>query len=119
MLLASLALCAIPLGLAAKKKPPESPVNLNTATSEELQLVPGIGLVIAEKILQMRKSYGAFKSVDDLRAVRGIGPKRLEKMRKYLTVGKTPSATKPATAPRPATSPRPSAAPVDPQGLLL
>jgi len=42
----------------------------------------------AEKILQMRKSYGAFKSVDDLLAIRGLGPKRLEKMRKYLTVGK-------------------------------
>jgi comEA protein len=93
MLLASLALCAISLGLAAKKKPPETPINLNTATSEELQLVPGIGPVTAEKILQMRKSYGAFKSVDDLRAVRGIGPKRLEKMRKYLTVGR-PAAPK-------------------------
>jgi Helix-hairpin-helix motif len=40
----------------------------------------------AEKILQARKSYGRFKNVDDLQAVRGIGPKRLEKMRKYLTV---------------------------------
>ena len=38
--------------------------------------------------MQMRKSYGAFKSVDDLLAIRGLGPKRLEKMRKYLTVGK-------------------------------
>jgi Helix-hairpin-helix motif len=36
----------------------------------------------------MRKSYGAFRSVDDLLAIRGLGPKRLEKMRKYLTVGK-------------------------------
>jgi Helix-hairpin-helix motif len=36
----------------------------------------------------MHKSYGPFKSVDDLLALRGIGPKRLEKMRKYLTVGK-------------------------------
>jgi competence ComEA-like helix-hairpin-helix protein len=73
--------------LPAKKKPPSVPVNLNTATSEELQQVPGIGPVNAEKILQMRKAYGAFKSVDDLLAIKGIGPKRLEKMRKYLTVG--------------------------------
>lgn len=72
----------------AKKKPPPKPVNINTATSEELQQVPGIGPATAEKILQMRKSYGAFKSVDDLLAIRGLGPKRLEKMRKYLTVGK-------------------------------
>jgi len=83
------ALCATPWGLAAKKKPPAAPINLNTATSEELQLVPGIGPATADKILQMRKSYGAFKSVDDLLAIRGIGAKRLEKMRKYLTTGKS------------------------------
>jgi competence ComEA-like helix-hairpin-helix protein len=72
----------------AKKKPPLKPVNINTATSEELQQVPGIGPVTADKILQMRKSYGAFKSVDDLLAIRGLGQKRLDKMRKYLTVAK-------------------------------
>ena len=77
-----------PALLAGKKKPPAQPVNINTANSEQLQLVPGIGPATADKILQMRKSYGAFKSVDDLLAIRGLGPKRLEKMRKYLTVGK-------------------------------
>ena len=73
----------------AKKKPPLHPINLNTASSTELQEVPGIGPVTADKILKMRKSYGPFKSVDDLRAIKGIGPKRLEKMRKYLTVGRS------------------------------
>jgi len=75
-------------GCEAKKKPPLHPINLNTANSDQLQEVPGIGPATADKILKMRKSYGAFKSVDDLRAIKGIGPKRLEKMRKYLTVGK-------------------------------
>src|SRR5258705_3785953 len=74
---------------AATKKPPLKPININTANSEELQQVPGIGPATAEKILQMRKSYGAFKSVDDLLSIRGIGRKRLEKMRKYLTVSKS------------------------------
>ncbi|PYT54873.1 MAG: topoisomerase [Acidobacteria bacterium] len=89
---------------AAKKKPPLKTVNLNTATSEELQKVPGIGPATAEKILQMRKSYGAFKSVDDLLAIRGIGKKRLDKMRKYLTVGKpgTPKNMPPSAKPAPA-----------------
>lgn len=73
----------------AKKKPPDHPINLNTASAAQLEEVPGIGPVTAEKILKMRKSYGPFKSVDDLRAIKGIGPKRLEKMRKYLTVGKS------------------------------
>src|SRR6202521_1677945 len=83
---------------AGKKKPPAKPVDLNTATSEELQQVPGIGPATAEKILQMRKSYGSFKSVDDLVAIRGIGKKRLDKMRKYLTIGKPTVAGK---APQP------------------
>ena len=112
------AFCAVAPSLLANKKPPPAPINLNTATSEELQQVPGIGPVTADKILQMRKSYGAFKSVDDLRAVRGIGPKRLEKMRKYLTVGKAPSQSKPAAAKpvtpvKPGSPPKPSAVPAD------
>ncbi len=85
-------------GAEATKKPPLKPININTATSDELQQVPGIGPVTAEKILQMRKSYGAFKSVDDLLSIRGIGKKRLEKMRKYLTVSKVPGAGKPPAA---------------------
>lgn len=82
--------------LAATKKPPIKPININTATSEELQQVPGIGPATAEKILLMRKSYGAFKSVDDLLAIKGLGKKRLEKMRKYLTVSKSAAFNKPA-----------------------
>jgi|GraSoi_2013_40cm_1033754.scaffolds.fasta_scaffold45226_2 competence ComEA-like helix-hairpin-helix protein len=78
----------------ATKKPPPKPVNINAANSEELQQVPGIGPATADKILQMRKSYGSFKSVDDLLSIKGIGKKRLEKMRKYLTVGKSAAANK-------------------------
>jgi len=77
---------------ATTKKPPLKPVNINTATSEELQQVPGIGPATADKILLMRKSYGSFKSVDDLLAIKGLGKKRLEKMRKYLTVSKAAPA---------------------------
>lgn len=47
----------------------------------------------------MRKSYGAFKSVDDLLSIRGIGKKRLEKMRKYLTVSKSAALNKPIVCP--------------------
>lgn len=91
-----LSLCFIfPTLASATKKPPPKPININSASSEELQQVPGIGPVTADKILQMRKSYGAFKSVDDLLAIRGIGKKRLEKMRKYLTVSKPAPVGKP------------------------
>ena len=87
--------------VATAKKPPLKPININTATSEELQQVPGIGPVTADKILQMRKSYGAFKSVNDLLAVKGLGKKRLEKMRKYLTVSKASASKQPPKSPPP------------------
>jgi comEA protein len=97
--------CALPsLGLATKKPPPQ-PININAATSEQLQLVPGIGPATAEKILTMRKSYGAFKSVDDLLAIRGIGNKRLDKMRKYLIAGRPPTGAKPGASTKPSRSP--------------
>lgn len=96
LLFLSLAISGV--AFAGKKKPPARPVNINTATSAELQQVPGIGPATAQKILQMRKSYGPFKSVDDLLAIRGLGEKRLDKMRKYLTIGKAP-APKQALAP--------------------
>src|SRR5229473_2323178 len=71
---ALLAFCFLLEGISsATKKPPLKPININTANSEELQQVPGIGPATADKILQMRKSYGAFKSVDDLLSIRGIG----------------------------------------------
>lgn len=100
------ALSLLPFVVIANKKPPAAPVNLNTATSEELQTVPGIGPATAEKILQMRKNYGAFKSVDDLLAIKGIGAKRLEKMRKYLTIGKSPSSNRPSSTKPPDQPPR-------------
>jgi len=69
-----------------KKKPLLRPVNINTATAVELQRVPGIGPKTAAQILAMRRNVGRFRSVDDLLAVRGIGPKRLAKMKPFLTV---------------------------------
>ena len=114
----ALALCAS-AAVFANKKPPAAPVNLNTATSEELQTVPGIGPATAEKILLMRKNYGAFKSVDDLLAIKGLGPKRLEKMRKYLTVGKSATGH-PATPGTKSQSPNKEELPTtDPTSIAL
>jgi competence protein ComEA len=60
---------------------PAGPVHLNTATLEQLDALPGIGPVTAQKILDWRQKHGAFTSVDDLDAVPGIGPARLEQLR--------------------------------------
>ncbi len=56
-------------------------VHLNTATLEELDSLPGIGPVTAQKILDYRAQHGAFQSVDELDAVSGIGPARLEQLK--------------------------------------
>jgi competence protein ComEA len=61
--------------------PASGPVHLNTATLEQLDTLPGIGPVTAQKILDWRQTHGAFTSVDDLDAVPGIGPARLEQLR--------------------------------------
>ena len=61
-------------------------VNLNTATAEQLQMVTGIGPVLAQRILDYRSDHGSFKTVDDLTNVKGVGEAKLVKLRDALTV---------------------------------
>ena len=59
-------------------------VHLNTATLEDLDALPGVGPVTAQRILDYREEHGAFRSVDELDAVSGIGPARLEQLRELV-----------------------------------
>ena len=69
-------------------------VNLNTASVEQLETLPGIGKSTAERILEYRQKNGNFKKVEDLMNVRGVGEKSFLKLKPLITVsaGKTASA---------------------------
>ena len=63
-----------------------TPVNINTATAEELQSLPRIGPAMAQRIIAWREAHGGFRSVDELDAVPGIGPSMLENLRPLVTI---------------------------------
>ena len=70
-------------------------VNINTATPEQLELLPGIGEARAKAVIAMRKQRGGFKSVDELTEVKGIGEAALERLRPFVrTEGKTTAQAK-------------------------
>ncbi len=62
------------------------PVNINEAGVEDLVALPGIGNRTAEAIVAYRENTGRFKSVEELTRIRGIGRKKLEKLRRYVTL---------------------------------
>ena len=74
------------VAMSAKKPLPAHPINLNTATMEQLEELPGVGPVTAKSILDFRKKSGPFKRIEDLLAVRRISKKRFQKMAPYVTV---------------------------------
>jgi competence ComEA-like helix-hairpin-helix protein len=95
---AILVFCA---GGRAQKQPPAKPIDLNVANVKELEELPGVGAVTAQRIIDMREKSGRFKRVEDLLAIRGISQKRLDAIRPYVTVGPAPNP-KPAPALAPA-----------------
>ena len=71
---------------AGKKAPPQGKVNLNTATVEQLQTLPRVGAAMAKRIVDYRTANKGFKTLEELRNVKGIGPKVFESLRPYLTL---------------------------------
>lgn len=64
----------------------DTPVDVNTATTDRLQTLPGVGPAIAAAIVAWRDDHGPFRSVDGLEAVPGIGPAKLEALRDHVIV---------------------------------
>src|SRR5829696_9228911 len=77
----------------AKAAPAVATVNLNTATSVQLEGLPGIGPKAAQRIIEYRQKNGAFKKIEELMNVKGFGEKTFLKLKPYLTVGAAAAAT--------------------------
>ena len=77
------------------RRPADIALDLNRASAEDFKRLPGIGPVLAGRIIQYRSSQGMFHDIEQLREVKGIGPKKFEQIRAHVAV-------KPAAAPKPA-----------------
>ena len=62
------------------------PLDLNLASGEQLQQVPGIGPVLSGRIIEYRETHGGFQSLEELLNIQGIGEKTLEKIRPYFVI---------------------------------
>ena len=78
---------AVAAPVPSETAPTEPPIiNINTATVAQLQTLPGIGPIIAERIVAFRNENGAFETVGDLIGVEGIGEKKFQAIKEFITV---------------------------------
>ena len=66
--------------------PIHSPLDINRANAGELESLPGIGTVLAQRVIAFRESVGRFHTIEDLRSVKGIGAKKFERLKSFVMV---------------------------------
>jgi len=85
LLLAVATFCVLAASPAGGENQPKKRININTATIAELAALPGIGPVIAQRIIAHREKHGPFRRVEELLIIRGIGRKKFEKLKPLIT----------------------------------
>jgi len=75
-------------------------VNINTATAEQLQLLPRVGPALANRIVEFRTGNGEFAKIEEIVAVKGIGERAFENLKPYLTVSGETTLTSKVSSPR-------------------
>ncbi len=95
-----LAILALVLTLAAPTFAAAGQVNVNTASAEQLSLLPKVGPSVAARIVEFRKENGPFKNVADLMLVRGIGEKTFEGMKGYVAISGDTTLKEKVSTPR-------------------
>lgn len=80
-----------PVRVSETRRVSNSPqrVDLNSATVADFDQLPGVGPVLARRMVDYRKSVGRFHAVEDLRGVKGIGKKKLDQLKPFVTVAKS------------------------------
>lgn len=73
---------------------PEKKVNINTASISELQSLPQIGKVVAQRIIDYREKQGKFEKIEEIMKIKGIGEKTFLKLKDLITVGNESTAKK-------------------------
>lgn len=107
-LFAAVVLCVLSMGFAV------AAVNINTATAEQLESLPEIGPGKARAIIEYRKAHGNFKTLEDIKNVKGIGDKTFDKLKPQLALsGETKIEAAPAKADKPAATKPAAATPAD------
>lgn len=79
-------LCVLVTGFPTKSQAQKEAVNINTASVEQLTLLPRVGSVVAQRIVDFRDKNGRFKSLEDLMLVQGVGEKTFELIRPHITI---------------------------------
>jgi competence protein ComEA len=75
---------AVAVVAGAAESQPAGVVNINTASSEQLQMLPRVGPSLAGRIIEFREANGPFRAVDEILAVKGIGESSFEKLEPYI-----------------------------------